>query len=365
MKCEKSGAWLIFTNDEGEKAKYNLGNGQCISPSGREVKTLQTFFRGYTIDTLQWEDPEYRKFVSVVRNRNRRFRNIGSLLRDLSHYAHYEGWILEGFDVTNAYIDEPISAYPKIAKKIVKKYLTHTYSRCQIDIMRYIKDNPDTVPLLNSILSVEDIVDESVYKGIMDSEWRFRQFCDLVRDYGMNPKDLILKVWDYVRGEGLQVYEVISNLRDYNRMAKVLADGKYEKYPKYLLSMHNIIQKNYRSFQEKHDEIVFKKTVDTSLAHTGVSYSIVVPERPRDVQQEGASMNNCVASYVRSIMGGYCQIVFMRSNRELDKSYVTVEIKSGHIVQAKRPYNQAISEEDRKFLETYAKAKGLVVDKRL
>lgn len=192
----------------------------------------------------------------------------------------------------------------------------------------------------------------------------FRAIHDMVIEYNMKPRALLLKICEYVRAEGIQLANVIRNLNDYNRMSKVMTP-RYTKYPKYLLSMHNIIQKNYNSFREYYEEREFAQAVNHDLAHKGVTYSVVTPQISKDIQQEGADQNHCVASYVRSVMNGRTQIVFMRTNKDIEKSLITIEVKNGELYQAKGKSNRAPTEEEMKFIMTYAKAKELKVGRYL
>lgn len=363
IKCTKNKAFLIFEKDFGnDRVKFNLGTGESFNKFDRKVKSLQPFFANYTIDNIIWDVNEYKLLIRQVRRNNRRLRNVGSLLNELHQFAAHESWILRGMTPSPSWKHlKPVNEYNKIAVKLFSEYARNSSETIRL-IME--NDNEFSIKIIESINSIVEEIDETILQAVFGDTWCFSKFIALVKDFEMKPTALLRHLQEYYRAEGISAYQVINQLNDYNRMAKAMTP-KYTKYPKYLLSMHNIVQKNYRAFRERYDELEFQRVVDNELAHTGISYSIVVPEAPKDVQREGAAMNNCVASYVRSILKGQCQIVFMRKNKELDKSYVTVEIRDGRIVQAKASCNQSISEEDYKFLETYAKIKSLSIDKRL
>ena len=75
--------------------------------------------------------------------------------------------------------------------------------------------------------------------------------------------------------------------------------------------------------------------------------------------------NNCVASYIDSVIEGDCSIIFLRKNENLNKSYVTCEVREIYdkeldvyfpkIVQAKRAYNENTSKEDDIIIDIWDK----------
>lgn len=68
---------------------------------------------------------------------------------------------------------------------------------------------------------------------------------------------------------------------------------------------------------------------------------------------ESNQMHNCVRTYVEEIINYKCFIYFMRYKDSTDKSLVTVEVKNNEVVQARRKFNENITEEDRLFLNKF------------
>ena len=66
-------------------------------------------------------------------------------------------------------------------------------------------------------------------------------------------------------------------------------------------------------------------------------------------------MSNCLASYIDKVIDGKCHILFLREKNNPDKSLVTVEVVNGHVVQAKRRFNNDITDEDRKIIDAFNK----------
>ena len=146
-------------------------------------------------------------------------------------------------------------------------------------------------------------------------------------------------------------------VRDDEGKAKFI-QRKFEKYPKYLRSIHDIVQKNYRTIQEQVDEDLFSALMNPELEYK-FGYMVVVPKTSDEVKREGSELHHCVASYLPRIMAGETMIVFMREVE--DESLITLEIIDKQIRQARGLHNRAPSTKEREFIERYAKAKELTV----
>lgn len=364
IKCRKERSKLIFTRDDGRTATFDLADQSCYNFQGRQVNSLNSFFANYRFFEIEWEDEAYRKFVKFISDRQRRLRNVGSMLSVLHHYRHNEGYILLGLPVERR-MERPISDYPKT----VRKYLIDRFANKQ-DQWRIAHDFDRWISCLSDEgvekLRFLDLINQlDIHEHFNDmSTWELQNIFNMSRDYNMDLKSLLLQVHYYIRGEGLTLTNVIINLNDYNRMAKAMTN-KWQKYPKYLLSTHQITVKNFNAFKETYEEQAFLNQVDKSLAHKGVTYSVLTAEKSQDIKDEGAAQHHCVASYVKSIINGTTQIVFMRANKNLDKPLLTIEVKDGKVYQAKGSYNRSATEDELKFIHTYAKAHNLGVAKYL
>lgn len=366
MKCKKDKSKLIFTRSDGRTATYDLATQSYYNYQGRKVKSLNSFFANIPFYSITWEDEAYKKLVKSVTDNNGRLRNVGSLLNELYRYRNNESWLLLGFPV-NSPMDYPISHYSKpIRRYLTEKFANpvncypYIYTRELKNELDRIEKMPDKYFLIRGTFRDYGILTE--YDECTD--WRKDTLIELLKDYNMDLKSLVAKLRYYIQGEGLTLSNAIVTLLDYNRMASKMSP-KYQKYPKYLLSTETITSKNYRAYKEQYDELMFKQQVDTTLAYKGTTYSILVPSVPKDVQEEGANQHHCVASYVSSIINGNCQIVFMRLNKDLAKALLTIEIKKDTIVQVKGSYNRQATDDEMKFIQTYAKSKKLSIDKYL
>ncbi len=367
INCKKERSKLIFTRTDGRTATFDLADQSCYNFQGRQVKSLNSFFANYSIYNITWEDTNYKKLVDVVDDNNSRIRNIGSMLSLLHYYRHNEGYILLGLPA-NRLMTKPISDYSKPARKfLIKKFAHDNYQGNEYNKAykfrswsKFLEEGDIAkLEILNVIdrLGLNDLID-------IDSVYELTRIYDMVNNYNMELKSLLVQISNYVRREGLTLSKILSELADYNRMSKTMTT-KYQKYPKYLLSTHAIVTKNFNAFRETYEEQAFLNNVNKSLAHKGVSYSVLVAEKSQDVKDEGATLHHCVASYVSSIISGTTQIVFMRTTNNIDKPLLTIEVKDGSIYQIKGTYNRSATADEMKFITTYAKAKSLTIGKYL
>jgi len=122
---------------------------------------------------------------------------------------------------------------------------------------------------------------------------------------------------------------------------------------------------NSVTFEEGAKIITFKmvdpdNTKDFPQILEGVAKNeMIAPETPEDLVQEGNQIGHCVGSYVKNVCKQTSAILFLRKKKQIDKSYITIEIKDGNIVQAKCKMNALPDEEQRKVIENFAESMQL------
>ena len=100
--------------------------------------------------------------------------------------------------------------------------------------------------------------------------------------------------------------------------------------------------------KEQIEEEGFAEQVETAMRHemNVDGYSFIAPKTREDFSEEAVQQANCVASYVKRFINGECLIFFMRNKETPEKSYITIEVRGGKVVQAKRRFNASPSDED-------------------
>jgi hypothetical protein len=344
-----------------------------------EVTQQYRFFSGVSLDDIDFgDDIKKKKLFELAKNKLCNFySSISTFITKLDLFENYEGYVSQGIDVdfhfyTHWHGDIRISGvtcrygdWPKHVMNFVKKYdITLTKSMQE----KIIGDEQSAFfeNLCNAI-DDNDYLQDIEKSDFFITLFRYRSICDnlksLVKDYNYNVKSLIGYLCGYLNPyENVAYDDGLELLVDYNRMAAAI--GRHtKKYPKYLKSMHDIIEGNFNAFKKEYDEVAFKNIIETKrhLEFEKDGFLMMLPEVPNDIIQEGTEMNHCVGSYVDRIIDGKTFILFLRKKKEKDRSLVTVEVRAGEITQAKRACNQEILEEERKFIESFAKKKELEI----
>ena len=346
MVGTKEGKFLKFTLDNGRTVKYDLSTGQSIGIKGNPVNSTNHVFHGMSImsvlDTLN--DENYKRFLKFVKSKNRRIASFGSLLVKAKEYRKYEQLFSSGLNISS-YFRFPDSVTPNVIK-FAKKY-----NICLDDkICENYKKNTD---FANLLFSMECISLNNVKKSeILSSDYYYERVQALIDDKKYGYKSLIKYIDDIMTYEALSVGDVIVNLYDYVRMMSYISN-KYDKYPRNLLTSHQIAIRNYNRMKKQYEENKFKEMVDESFEWKYKSYLIMVPKCTQDIKDEAVQQNNCVASYIDDVMNGLCKIVFLRKADKPEKSLVTVEIRDNKVVQSRRAYNMPISSEEFDVLKEY------------
>ena len=89
-------------------------------------------------------------------------------------------------------------------------------------------------------------------------------------------------------------------------------------------------------------------------------YVVMMPSSLKELLQESQNQHNCLYNYVLCAMRNKTTILFLREKGKEDKSYVTIEVVDKEIRQALGRYNSKLDETQERYLEEYAKCKGLI-----
>lgn len=380
MKAYKERQFLVFEFEDGKNVKYNLANGECIGKSGRVVKDIKSQLRNLSLlDVIEsFEDENYKRFLRFVDSRvnastssyyyGRRvdkITNIGSFLLKVKDYSEYEQFFSSQIKRVDYRIHFKFKDVPKGLLKLCRERNLELNDR----LYESYKENVDMFNLIPNLddfrnISKSELFDLYTYDYISYrygspsckfSERGKYRFHILVKNYNYKPLSLLKYIDDMMTYEAFNsVRGVMDNLFDYVKMMAELSD-KYDKYPRNLLTSHQIATRNYNRFNVKFDEEKFQSVMDERYEFEYEDYAIIYPNSADEIKEEGIKMNHCVASYIGYVLEGRCHILFLRKKDELDKSLVTIEVKNDKVVQAKRKFNADISTEEREVIKKYNK----------
>ena len=149
-----------------------------------------------------------------------------------------------------------------------------------------------------------------------------------------------LDFWDYnapkkdTYDKNIAMRNFISKACQYERMCAFLEKDmeKGDFFRNYINTA-----REYALMKDEIDDkaIQFQLRKYPALAFSNEKYTVVIPQTVADFQHEAEHMRNCVYSmYMRRVMEGTTNVVFVRKNSDLDKPYITCEVSnSGSIIQ--------------------------------
>ncbi len=364
MRVYKDKQYLVFDYEDGRTVKYDFATKTAIEIKGKPVKDLCSQLRGFTLDQLIecCDDKQYAKFLSFIRRQEYSYiYNIGTILSKVPKYEKFEQIFSAGiYDIIKdgGNFIYSINDIPKSLLKICRKYSIKLSNK----IVKYYKENMDAHCIAFDLdfisLDADDIyqVWEATDGKWVDRVYHERSFFNtLVNEFGYNAKDL----WLYI--DRLKTFEAIQNMNyllrelyDYANMMRQLSD-KYDKYPRNFLTTHTIACRNYNRMKKEFSEELFSKRINKEYECSFGDYVFIYPKSTQEIKDEAASQNNCVSSYIDKVIDGNCHILFLRKKNDTEKSLVTIEVRHDQIVQARRRFNDPVTESDQKAIDAFNK----------
>jgi len=128
-----------------------------------------------------------------------------------------------------------------------------------------------------------------------------------------------------------------------------------DKYPRYLMTAHDVIKLNLNLLEHSPSDEKFEELMTgvQCLAHEDDEYSIVVPLTARQIAEEGIALSHCMGSDSKRIASGDMQVLFLRGRNEKDKPLVTLQFSRNRIIGAEGLHRRGLTDGERKFLESW------------
>lgn len=363
MRIYKEKQYLIFDYEDGRTVKYDFATKTAIGIKGKPVKDLRSQLRYYTLDELYeyFDDKKYANFLKFIRRSEYNcISNIGTILDRVPLYSKFEQIFSAGIDdIINdgKYFKYTINELPKSLIKLCKEHEI----KLSNNMVGYFIDNPAAYLIAYDLdfLSLTDTDILAVWKKekYIDRLNNTYQSCfgNLINNFGYRAKDL----WLYI--DRIKTFEAIEDMNylltelcDYANMMKQLSP-KYDKYPRNLLTTHRIACRNYNRMKKEFSEEMFKKRINKQYECSFGDYIFIYPKSTQDIKDEAVSQNNCVASYIDKVIDGKCHILFLRKKNKPDDSLVTIEVRDDRIVQARRRFNDPVTDEDQIAIDSFNK----------
>lgn len=369
MKVYKDKQFLVFDFENGKTVKYDFATKKAIGIKGKPVKDLRSQLRGISMSQIieNCEDEKYAKFLSFVMRsesiQHYEIWNVGTVLDRIPSYSRFEQLFSAGIDDIIESKNKRAFKYSinDIPKSLLKLCREHSIKLTN-DIVRFYKENPNAYCIAYKLdyisLDYYDIykiwkTSENIYDANAKSYFNI-----LVNEYGYNAKDL----WLYI--DRIKTFEAIEDMAflirelcDYADMMRQLSN-KYDKYPRHFLTTHKIACRNYNRMKKEFSEELFRKRMKKEYECSFGEYVFIYPKSTQEIKDEAVSQNNCVASYIDKVIEGKCHILFLRKKNSPKESLVTIEVRNDQIVQAKRRFNDDVTEEQKEVIDKFNKKFG-------
>ena len=153
--------------------------------------------------------------------------------------------------------------------------------------------------------------------------------------------------------------QIMQTYYDYLKMENEMFGKIKDKYPSYLKTQHDITVNKYNVWEQYNNDLrIFDNSQENQyLEYKDNNYTIMLPKNSAEIIDEAIQQHNCLASYIDRIAENQTIVLFMRDNKDLEKSLVTLEIKDNEVKQAKQVLNNEIDEKQRNFLVKWCKEK--------
>ena len=354
LSVYKDHSFLIFNQDD-KICKYDFATKTTYGWSGRKVNSLQTQLRNISIKELidACSDKNYGLFLQSIMKwevkGGSNISNIGTILDRILLYSNLEQYYSAGItNISKNMYAIPFSDIPKGLKKLCKEnnicLQQNTYKsyKKHADIFNFAASEQFTS------LSFGTIVECLLAKH----DYRNNDFyIDSFIRYNYQPKALLRYIDDLMTYEACSL-NIIGEVLDYATMMSKISP-KFDKYPRHFLTTHAIACRNYNRLNQQFQEDQFVARIDTTLEDKIDGYVFIYPKSSQDIKDEAVQQNNCVASYISDVISGRCHIMFMRYADTPNDSLVTLEVKDGHIVQAKQRFNDSITKEQQEAIDKW------------
>ena len=307
------------------------------------------------------DDEKYAKFLDFVRRKYPNYiSNIGTILSKVPYYSRFEQIFSAGFDdiIDSSNFQKTINDIPKSLIKVARDRKVKISDR----FCDYWKKNPDAHYMAYQ-LEFMSLTDEDINLILKRDNCNYENgkyhyysyYNKLIENYGYNPKSLLLYL------DILKTFEAIDDmnyllkeLEDYANIMSTISP-KYEKYPRNFLTTHKIACRNYNRLKKEFSEEIFRTRINKDYECAFGDYQFIYPDSTQDIKDEAVSQNNCVASYIDKVIDGQCHIMFLRKKSKPNDSLVTIEIRDNKIVQARRRFNDPVTEEDQVAIDKWNK----------
>ncbi|PPB12981.1 PcfJ domain-containing protein [Brevibacillus laterosporus] len=306
-----------------------------------------------------------------------RFEMFGRFYhRLITEYSYFELLYKAGIQIDSyTHVANPNGRTPievlglsKTQWKMVMKY------NISIKEFKEIKNDSADNKMINHLFYIKTLEDEfgiDKLKSFFDNEFghiydkhTYRSALRIAEQYNLPIKKFIKYIYfECDVSQGLQANTALDQYADYIRMTTEMGYERFERYPKFLRTAHDIASRNYRiklnEIEMKEWESSYENNKHFEYAYQG--YRIFPPKEPSDLIKEGNVLGHCVGSYVNKVRKGISAILFLRERDDIEAPLVTIEVIENRIAQARGKMNYPPTQKQNEIIKKFAEKFGLAI----
>lgn len=282
-------------------------------------------------------------------------------------YSGFSEAIKLGFGLLN-YLDiyDRCPAVERLVKsnatKFIKSMNSYTYSRCintlnqatRKQISQIIKNDLD-------LLEAEILVNANVCNPDIDLI-KLMRGANYIRDYKTAKK--IKRVLKYICTCNKHTRKF--NYRDYRDYIDAMKQSgmPINKYPKNFWKAHDEAVKNLKIVRNaKYDKLIKERSADAELKkliYRSKQFLIRPVKELDELFNESKELHHCVRTYAKNVAFGDTDIFFVREEEDIEKPFVTLELRDKRVIQCRGKYNARPSEEVITFVNSWCRMNNFI-----
>ena len=249
------------------------------------------------------------------------------------------------------------------ATRFIKLINSYTYSRCintlnqatRKQISQIIKNDLD-------LLEAEILVNANVCNPDIDLI-KLMRGANYIRDYETAKK--IKRVLNYIYTWNKHTNRKI-NYRDYSDYIDAMTQSRMpiNKYPKDFWSAHDEAIKNLKIVRTtEYDKLIKERSADAELKkliYRSKQFVIRPVKELDELFNESKELHHCVRTYAKEVANGDTNIFFVREEEDIEKPFVTLELRDKRVIQCRAKYNARPSEEVITFVNNWCRMNNFI-----
>lgn len=199
----------------------------------------------------------------------------------------------------------------------------------------------------------------SFYTG--NVERVFKLIYKVINSFDITPKILMNRLVKFIFNDNLSLFNSLNMIVDTIEMAKELEVDLGTKMPSNILKLHDTLSEQVRYIENEIIERAFNERIKVNIkllnkVPLSSEFTILSPEIPNDLINEGLKLNHCVGSYIYRYVSGYSRIFFIRTKSNESQPFVTVELDNNNeLIQLKGFSNKTPSKDVVDFVLSWVK----------